>query len=221
MKITPPALIELSKTLEGRDVKTLGSRQSFRVNVLEDDAGLKFIPNSTGEPRSEKLAKIRELLERYELTGSLRKTDYHSYSFNASYVLALIKHFQDIGGLLSIERIQAEFERSVAETQQLPDEELLRRMQKSPEKPSKVQVSTTAFVRNKHVASFVLNRAKGRCEQCGIPAPFLRASDGEPYLEIHHKVRLVDGGIDRPENALALCPNCHRRAHYGQSVVKA
>ncbi|WP_373273521.1 HNH endonuclease [Vibrio parahaemolyticus] len=35
-----------------------------------------------------------------------------------------------------------------------------------------------------------------------------------PYLEVHHLTRLADGGADCPENVIALCPTCHRRAHY-------
>jgi 5-methylcytosine-specific restriction protein A len=32
---------------------------------------------------------------------------------------------------------------------------------------------------------------------------------------VHHRVRLADGGDDTTDNAVALCPNCHRKAHYG------
>ncbi|MGE8574311.1 MAG: HNH endonuclease signature motif containing protein [Burkholderia contaminans] len=28
-------------------------------------------------------------------------------------------------------------------------------------------------------------------------------------------VQLADGGEDTTENAVAVCPNCHRRAHCG------
>lgn len=33
--------------------------------------------------------------------------------------------------------------------------------------------------------------------------------------EVHHKVPLSAGGDDTVENAIALCPNCHRKAHFG------
>ncbi|ULJ74049.1 HNH endonuclease signature motif containing protein [Rhizobium gallicum] len=52
------------------------------------------------------------------------------------------------------------------------------------------------------------------CEYDSNPAPFLRA-DGEPYLEPHHIHRVSDGGPDDPRTVIALCPNCHRRAHSG------
>jgi 5-methylcytosine-specific restriction protein A len=36
-------------------------------------------------------------------------------------------------------------------------------------------------------------------------------------LEVHHKIRLADGGFDTVENAIAVCPNCHRQCHHGRS----
>ncbi|OLU13203.1 hypothetical protein BVH01_22925 [Pseudomonas sp. PA1(2017)] len=44
-------------------------------------------------------------------------------------------------------------------------------------------------------------------------APFVRP-DGRAFLEVHHMTRLADDGPDLPANVAALCPNCHRRAHY-------
>lgn len=57
-------------------------------------------------------------------------------------------------------------------------------------------------------------RANGFCEGCGDAAPFVTEYQ-EPFLEVHHLLRLADEGPDTPENVAALCPNCHRRAHYG------
>ncbi|MDD1149814.1 HNH endonuclease [Pseudomonas sp. TNT2022 ID357] len=71
------------------------------------------------------------------------------------------------------------------------------------------------FVRNPDVVAEALHRAAGVCEVCVQPAPFTRKSNGTPYLEVHHKIRLADGGLDTLENAVALCPNCHRASHYG------
>ncbi|MEY1660667.1 HNH endonuclease [Isoalcanivorax beigongshangi] len=62
--------------------------------------------------------------------------------------------------------------------------------------------------------AWVLHQAKGQCESCLAPAPFLR-EDGSAYLEVHHVQRLIDGGADTVENAIAVCPNCHRQLHYG------
>ncbi|MFV3370974.1 HNH endonuclease [Pseudomonas sp. NY15435] len=40
-------------------------------------------------------------------------------------------------------------------------------------------------------------------------------TDGKPYPEVRHVVRLADGGEDTVENAIAICPNCHRLRHFG------
>jgi 5-methylcytosine-specific restriction endonuclease McrA len=62
------------------------------------------------------------------------------------------------------------------------------------------------------VVRAVIRRANGTCEACREAAPFLR-SDGTPYLEVHHVVRMCDGGLDHPSNAAGVCPNCHARIH--------
>ena len=71
------------------------------------------------------------------------------------------------------------------------------------------------FQRNPDVVAEVLSRAKGVCQACKNPAPFPKKSNGEPYLEAHHVKQLADGGEDTVENTIAVCPNCHRKAHYG------
>jgi 5-methylcytosine-specific restriction protein A len=79
-------------------------------------------------------------------------------------------------------------------------------------KPGKSHVSTTVYHRDPVIAATVKKRANGLCDLCGRPAPFNRAN-GLPYLEEHHLVRLADGGDDSIGNAVALCPNCHRKMH--------
>lgn len=63
------------------------------------------------------------------------------------------------------------------------------------------------------VRRYALLRAAGRCEACGGVPPFVDDA-GNGFLEVHHIYRLADEGDDAPENVAALCPNCHRRAHY-------
>lgn len=81
--------------------------------------------------------------------------------------------------------------------------------------PEQVFVRVKAYRRNQDVVVEVLARARGSCEDCLLPAPFVRAKDGTPFLEVHHVVTLAQSGMDTVENAIALCPNCHRRRHYG------
>jgi 5-methylcytosine-specific restriction enzyme A len=49
--------------------------------------------------------------------------------------------------------------------------------------------------------------------------PFL-GIDNLPYLEVHHICRLADDGPDKPINVAALCPNCHKEAHFGLKQEK-
>lgn len=78
-----------------------------------------------------------------------------------------------------------------------------------------VKKATINRARSRAIHLYVICRADGRCEGCKAEAPFLRA-DGSPYLEPHHITRLADNGPDHPARVIALCPNCHRRAHSSQ-----
>ncbi|MGR5411063.1 HNH endonuclease [Vibrio sp. PNB22_8_1] len=89
------------------------------------------------------------------------------------------------------------------------------RISKAPKKPNKIAVVTYVYERSPDIVAEALIRADGVCELCKSPAPFKRKKDNTPYLEVHHKVRLSDGGEDTIENVIALCPNCHRKVHYG------
>jgi len=79
--------------------------------------------------------------------------------------------------------------------------------------PNKQTKETTSFNRDPKVAAWVLKNSGGICESCNNPAPFTKL-DGNFYLEVHHLIRLADGGSDTITNAVAVCPNCHRRLHY-------
>jgi 5-methylcytosine-specific restriction endonuclease McrA len=82
-------------------------------------------------------------------------------------------------------------------------------------KPKKRTIKVTGYYRNSDVVAEVLRRADGSCEGCEELAPFTRRKDLTPYLEVHHKIMLSQGGEDSVENAVALCPNCHRERHFG------
>ena len=76
------------------------------------------------------------------------------------------------------------------------------------------------FMRSPEVVSWVYGLAKGMCELCEQPAPF-EDRHGDPYLECHHVQWLGKGGADTTENAVAVCPNCHRLLHSGAERVEA
>ena len=68
------------------------------------------------------------------------------------------------------------------------------------------------------VRQAVLRRAKGICELCGERGCFTAA--GSVYLETHHVTSLADDGPDHETNVVAICPQDHRRAHFGAERVE-
>jgi len=79
--------------------------------------------------------------------------------------------------------------------------------------PTFSQTLSKVYQRDPKVSAWVLDRANGICESCEAEAPF-RTDDGRSFLEVHHLVRLADGGADTVENTVAVCPNCHRALHF-------
>lgn len=80
--------------------------------------------------------------------------------------------------------------------------------------PSRKLLPTVAYGRSPEVSAWVKAQAKGKCELCGKRS--FKTVTEQWYLEIHHVKPLAEGGSDVPGNTVALCPNCHRRAHYGE-----
>lgn len=84
---------------------------------------------------------------------------------------------------------------------------------KGKKKPKRVtSTNHQTFERDAAVRAYVLEQAKGICELCGQPGPF-ETADGDLFLEVHHVVPLAKDGPDTVDNAVAICPNCHRRCH--------
>lgn len=113
------------------------------------------------------------------------------------------------------EELSEELEKAVKISLASSESEREKRLATAPKIPEVVQTISKGYRRNTDVVASVLNRASGICENCGNNAPFKRASDGSPYLEVHHKIMLSQGGEDTIENAIAICPNCHRELHFG------
>lgn len=86
-------------------------------------------------------------------------------------------------------------------------------------KPKSYQVTTTQYYTSPGVKAWVLKLANEKCELCKGKAPFITNQD-IGYFELHHVVRLADGGSDTVENTVALCPNCHREMHFGKNNIE-
>jgi len=100
-----------------------------------------------------------------------------------------------------------ESELSLAELRELA----LSQLSESPH--NREQQVRSIWVTSRAIREYALKRAEGKCESCLLEAPFVTSSN-RPYLEVHHIRRLSDGGPDDPLWVAAICPNCHREAHY-------
>ena len=87
-------------------------------------------------------------------------------------------------------------------------------MPKGNKNPSIKYQKTKVIKRDPKVIAWILQNSGERCEGCNKKAPFIRDKNNTPYLEVHHIKQLKDGGADTVKNSIALCPNCHRKAHY-------
>ena len=117
----------------------------------------------------------------------------------------------------SIEALNRQFAQDVRKALADSKESRLQRLASASKVPVQSVRAVVVFNRNPDVVAEVLVRAQGSCERCHQPAPFLRRSDGTPYLEVHHLIPLAEGGEDSVANAAAMCPNCHRESHFGVS----
>lgn len=121
-----------------------------------------------------------------------------------------------MGSTLVQDDVDRDFQLKLASSLQLSASDRKERLQNAPKFPQSILVVSRAFRRNPDVVAEVLVRANGICERCKSVAPFTRASNGSPYLEVHHRITLATCGEDTVENAIALCPNCHRYLHLGK-----
>jgi hypothetical protein len=77
----------------GREIPTIGGRSLF---ILERDSrGVVVIPLSTNIPRRISFSSLQDFFEEYQTLRSKSPSVYGSHSRNASYVLALIKIYED------------------------------------------------------------------------------------------------------------------------------
>jgi HNH endonuclease len=183
-------------------------RTSEACEILRDEFNIPFIAGHSGNEKWN--SNVRAARDTLAKQGKIKRKSPHGRGVWEHADLP-----GDTAPPMNWEAFDGELSRHVEEARQMTPSQLQERAKKCGSRASKVKMVTTAFRRNRYVIAAVLNRAEGKCEDCGKDAPFLRLPDRSPYLEVHHKVRLADNGEDSIENAVALCPNCHRKAHFG------
>jgi len=91
-----------------------------------------------------------------------------------------------------------------------------------PEIPNKPKKKKGKFYypRNKSRAKLALSRVNYQCEIDNNHSTFISKSSKENYVEAHHLIPFqvqddIDWNLDVTHNIVSLCPNCHRKIHFG------
>ena len=200
------ALKKNTVSLEFTTRKTMANNSFDGLPVLSNPelAFSKFHDFTNKEPRAEKTkyqwVKIDVVAENYDVLIAIQNRFLDEFS---------LTRFRPS----TVEQSYVEFDKKVSELASLATSVNL--INSYPKYPRKREVVTDVYERNPYVVAKSLQRANGNCEDCSQPAPFLRKSDSTPYLEVHHIIPLSQGGEDTLSNVIALCPNCHRKVHFG------
>ena len=77
------------------------------------------------------------------------------------------------------------------------------------------------YPRNRFTALKALYIAKHCCELDPRHESFIRKNSDKKYMEPHHLVPMCESekfkfSLDKEENIICLCSNCHNEIHYGK-----
>jgi hypothetical protein len=89
--LTTDELLRYASGLEGQRLTTAGGRAVFTVRVLP--RGIEVTPESSGTPRLVLHDTIRLVIDQYEQSRNPQPGQYHSITFDASYLLGIIAHY--------------------------------------------------------------------------------------------------------------------------------
>jgi len=163
------------------------------------------------------LNKINELKQNgtyYKFDNSDNIQEMFNLIINDEFEKIRLKHPKQKFEFL--EYYRKELENNTTISSQTTSEKRNYKIANAPKIPEKIQIISNGFKRNPDIIVEVLYRANGICEHCKSKAPFIRKTNNTPYLEVHHKKTLANGGEDTIKNAIAVCPNCHKYLHFGK-----
>lgn len=213
--ITAGQLLAFAKKVSGRSYQTLSRSRPFVVDVIDDQ--VVFYPES-GQPF---WLEIDEYVRLFNQHNSLIPGDYPKKLWTNSYFVSLVDALLNGTKPVAPSSTQSEDEKPEPPSSELETKVRRLRLRKNlpppagHKSPKKINVTSIQIARDPGVKAWVLAVSEGKCGCCLQPAPF-KDDDGLPFLEVHHVRQLKDGGPDSIDNAVALCPNCHRACHHSK-----
>ncbi|MDX9692105.1 MAG: HNH endonuclease [Acholeplasmataceae bacterium] len=89
-------------------------------------------------------------------------------------------------------------------------------------KPERIFGDKVAYKRNIEKAKKCIILSNFKCDLDHNHVSFT-SKNGKPYMEAHHIIPLstqdyFDNSLDIDANIVCLCPNCHRKLHYGKDI---
>jgi hypothetical protein len=75
--------------LDGKVLATHAQGKQFRFRILP--TGLEYTPSATDRPRRQDWKHVAAVLDRFNKTGSFEPGQYQDVTYNASYVLAVLR----------------------------------------------------------------------------------------------------------------------------------
>lgn len=140
----------------------------------------------------------------------------HSPGFIAYLSKYVSKEIPNPAYILSEKDFYDNQEKEAKKARKLSKSELLDKINQNTQYlPDRIDVTSSKFNRNPYIAEYAKRIANGICQDCHQSAPFISKLTKKPFLETHHIIPLAEGGEDTIENTIAICPNCHRKRHYG------
>src|SRR5262245_57336885 len=85
-------LLAFARSLEGQVLHTLKRAKPFYVTV--ESEALRFTPAESERIRNARTEGVKKILQRLTETGCFEPSEYKEFSFNASYVLALVREWE-------------------------------------------------------------------------------------------------------------------------------
>ena len=153
-------------------------------------------------------------------TGPLGYTAGTNYKLKQNEAVELNNLWDKFIHVTYKEKIEQQFEANVSILEKLSLDRLLEEyrieLPKIGDRPVKTKVSTFVFQRSALVRAIARVRAEFRCEVPDCESPQFPTISDEPYSEVHHLLRLADGGNDTIDNVVCVCANHHRELHVGR-----